>query len=449
MDESRLQAEIRKYRFLLTKSLNINSISQVEADREGFFRALHREYKAAQDVIITAQLEIEADIASSTDEAERLRKEHWKAVTELCFNTLIWICLRWDRDRVKRVFKGPKHGSLSSRNAVSALNYVRAVNERWNDFAIALDFSRFECVADVLQVHLDPHCKSMETKLIEVKEGRVNEEMCDTIEAGSMERCFSFFDKYGPSGIKQMERFFRQQRKLVERAEIIASSGPGHFDTDEGKVLVQVPTEPRLYYADTVRQLLKRLESEPAAHFVVDGCLLVAGIRRDAPEDLSIGEFFLRHSIHHTFSPKCSFCAEEGDWMTKFKEIKVLDGLVMFGSVAFEGLMSKSLEESEVLDLLFGRIRMFYHLDGDRFIELYKALGLEAGYLTIKETNRLRSQGVNQRVLFRSRFLWVKRKSDGLVTYLAEGALYDMCLNWVHPYWWAKQQLDEPSLEAG
>ncbi|MGD0060059.1 MAG: hypothetical protein ABSD58_11645 [Verrucomicrobiia bacterium] len=106
MDESRLQAEIRKYRFLLTKSLNINSISQVEADREGFFRALHREYKAAQDVIITAQLEIEADIASSTDEAERLRKEHWKAVTELCFNTLIWICLRWDRDRVKRVAEG-------------------------------------------------------------------------------------------------------------------------------------------------------------------------------------------------------------------------------------------------------------------------------------------------------------------------------------------------------
>jgi len=125
MDESRLQAEIRKYRFLLTESLNVKSLTQVEADRKGFFRALHREYKAAQELIIAAQLEIEADIASSTDEAERLKKTHWKAITELCFNTLIWICLGWERDAVKRVFKGPKHGSSTSRNAASALKYRR------------------------------------------------------------------------------------------------------------------------------------------------------------------------------------------------------------------------------------------------------------------------------------------------------------------------------------
>lgn len=451
MDEATLQGLIRKYRFHITESLSrsgeFSSRYEAEADRVGFFHALHREYKIAQEIMIAAHLEIEADISSFTVEAEQFKKGHWKTITELCFNTLIWICLRWDRSDIKRVFKGPKHGSSSSRNVAPVLKYIRDVNESWNDFAVALDFCRFECIADVLQVHLTPDCTKIEIMLIEVKEGRVNKEILETIEAGSDERYFAFFDKYGASGIKQMGRYFRQAKKLAQGIEII-SSGSGRFDTDEGQLLVQMATEPRLYYNETVKKLLKHLESEPVGHFIVDGCLLVAGIRSDAPERLLAGDFLLRHSIHHTFSSECSLCMEQDDWMSIFREIKILDGLAMFGSVAFEGLISKSIADSDVLDLLFGRIRMFYHLDGDRFVELCQGLGLDAGYLTVKESNRMRSSEFKQGFLLQSRLLWMKRKSDGLVMYLAEGMLHDMCLNWVHPYWWVKQYVDMPSIDS-
>jgi len=452
MDEATLHGLIRKYRFHLKESLSrsgeFSSKCEAEIDKTELFRALHREYKIAQEIMIAAHLEIEADISSSSDEAEQLKKGHWKAITELCFDTLVWICLGWDRDNIKRVFKGPKHGSSSSRNAASVLKYVQKENERWNEFAVALDFCRFECIADVLQVHLTPDCTKLEMMLIEVKEGRVNKEISETIEAGSQERYFAFFDKYGASGIKQIERIFRQGKKLVKGIEII-SSDSGAFDTDEGKLLVQKPTEPPLHYDETVKKLLKHLESEPVGHFIVDGCLLVAGIRADAPETLSAGDFLLRHSIHHTFSSECSFCMDKGDWMPIFREIKVLDGLTMFGSVAFGGLIVKSISDTDMVDILLGRIRMFYHLDGDRFIELCQGLGLSAGYLTVKETSRMRSNGFKQGIHFRSRQLWIKRKSDGLVLYLADGTLHDMCLNWVHPYWWVKQFVDMSSIDSG
>ena len=71
---------------------------------------------------------------------------------------------------------------------------------------------------------------------------------------------------------------------------------------------------------------------------------------------------------------------DKGDWMPIFREIKVLDGLTMFGSVAFGGLIVKSISDTDMVDILLGRIRMFYHLDGDRFIELCQGLGLESGY---------------------------------------------------------------------
>ena len=452
MDEAKLQGLIKKFRFHLTESLSrsgeFRSICEAKADREGLFRALHREYKIAQEIMIAAHLEIEADISSSTDEAEQIKKEHWKAIAELCFNTLVWICLRWQRDDIKRVFKGPKHGSSASRNAESVLKYVRKENERWNEFAVALDFCRFECIADVLQIHLTPDCTKSEMMLIEVKEGRVNEEIVEMIQVGSKEGYFAFFDKYGASGIKQIERIFRQQKKLDQRIEIMSSS-PGRFDTDEGKLIVNPESEPRLYYDETVKKLLKHLQSEPVGHFIVDGCLLVAGIKNDTQESLSFGDFLLRHSIHHAFSCECSFCMEKDDWMSIFRDIKMLDGLAMFGSVAFSGLIAKAISETDLLDLLFGKIRMFYHLDGDRFIELCQGLGLDAGYLSVKESSRLRSGGFKQGILFQSRYLWTKRKRDGLVLYLADGMLHDMCLNWVHPYWWVKQYVDMPSIDMG
>ena len=451
MDEATLRELIIRFRFHLTESLSDSTEFKAgpHDNIEPFYQTLHREYKSALEIMIAAEMDIESDIASARDESERVRKNFLKAVAELCFNTLVWICFGWERDHVKRLFKGPKHGSLQSRNASSVLAYVREVNKRWQDFAVPLDFCRFESVADVLQVHIDPTLGSSRFSLIEVKEGRVSEAIADTIAAGSDEQYHKFFAEFGEAGIKQMERTFRQAKKLSQQIEIISTPGSGDFETDQGSLRVRLPTEPRRYYTDSVNELLRSLSSNRFGYFIVDGCLLVAAIRAESPEQMTAGDFFLRHAIHHSFSAECSMCTQKDDWMPVFASIQPFDGASMFGSVALEGIVGRKIDNEALLDLLFGKIRLLYHLDGDRLIEMCQALGVEAGYLTQKETRRFLSQGREGAVLFNSRVLWTRHKEDSFAANMMDGVLHDICLNWVHPSWWVTQRVGTITSDAG
>ena len=160
------------------------------------------------------------------------------------------------------------------------------------------------------------------------------------------------------------------------------------------------------------------------------------------PKELEVADFLMRHSIHHFFSPECAMCTNQAGWQRKLAELKIFDGLRMFGSVPFEGLISKPISDRDMLDILFGRIRFFYHLHGDGFIDLCREIGLNAGYSTQKEFNRWRSSGNHYVVGFNNRLLWTKNKESEATFYFTEGELHDMCLNWIHPYWWARQDFD-------
>ena len=445
VDQKTLERRIKKFRFHLARSLTrlpeFSSKRKIQKQRATFFRRLHAEYKTAQELLIATYLEVEQDIANLDDRTEVQKRRYWKAILGLCFNTFVWIVEGWDRDRVKRVFKGPKHGSTISRNVSSVLKVIRQLNKRWNDFAIALDFSSFECITDVVRVHIHPKLKSIENHYIEVKEGGVNNEMIDTILSRSSTRYFSFFDKYGQRGIKQMERYFRQAKVADDSLEIMRAEQGGIFDTPEGKLFVQLTSIPRMYYMKGVRNLLRHLKTNSFGSFVVDGCLWVGAARIGEPKHLEVADFLVRHSIHHFFNRECAMCANAERWEKKLADIKVFDGLRMFGYVPFEGFISRQISDRHMLDILFKRIRFFYHLDGDRFIDLCHAVGLEAGYSSEKEFNRMKSSGDRDTVGFDHRLLWIRKKDDAVTSFVSMGMLHDMCLNWVHPYWWVRQTL--------
>jgi hypothetical protein len=437
---------VRKIRFHLTRSLTrvpkFSSKSKIKKNRKSFYPLLNAEYKTAQELLISTYLELEEDIEKYGDAPDVKKKKYWKMILELCFNTLVWIAEGWDRDRVKRVFKGTKHGSLKSRNVISVLNVIRRLNKRWNDFAIALDFSSFECITDILRVHIHPELKGIQNHYIEVKEGKTNTEMINAIKSRSQKVYFSFFDIFGDRVIKQIELHFRQRRTADEHLSIMRADQGGVFDTKDGKLHVLLGSIPRMYYVKGVKNLLKYLKSSPLGFFVVDGCLWVGAARISEPKDLEVADFLGRHSIHHFFSPECAMCTNQAGWQKELADLKIFDGLRMFGSVPFEGLIGKPISDRDMLDILFGRIRFFYHLDGDRFIDLCGKIGLKAGYSTEKEFNRWRSSGHHYVIGFKNRLLWTKSKKGEATFYFTEGVLHDMCLNWIHPYWWARQDFD-------
>ena len=194
------------------------------------------------------------------------------------------------------------------------------------------------------------------------------------------------------------------------------------------------------------KNLLKHLKTNAFGSFIVDGCLWVGAARIGEPKHLEVADFFVRHSIHHVFNKECAMCANREGWQQDFINLKVFDGLRMFGSVPFEGLVNRPISDRDMMDILFGRIRFFYHLDGKCFIDLCHAVGLEAGYSSKKEFNRLRSSGNRHTIGFGRRLLWIRKKGDDATFYVSMGMLHDMCLNWIHPYWWVRQHQNHAPL---
>jgi hypothetical protein len=425
----------------LTRLPEFSSRKKIRENEDRFLRRLHEEYKTAQELLISTYLEVEEDLAKETDQSYLHKKKHWIMVLELCFNTFVWIAEGWERYRVKLVFKGPKHGSTKSRNVSSVLTVIRGMNKRSSDFAIALDFCSFECIADVLRVRINLKVKSSKNQYIEVKEGRVNNEMLKTIASQSTDRYVEFFQKYGDAGIKQIERYFRQSGTFFQRAEMVKGRSGDAFETPAGLVLVQEASIKERYYLGGINCLLKHLKTRAFGSFVVDGCLWVGAVRKGDPV---VVDFFVRHSIHHTFSEECAICGRREGWEQELASLKLFDGLRIFGSVPFEGFIGKPISDRDMLDILFGRLRFFYHLDGDRFLNLCHAVGIEAGYSSEKDFRRRRSSGDRVSVGFRRRLLWMRKKGDDANFFLGEGMLHDMCLNWVHPYWWVSQTLHQP-----
>jgi hypothetical protein len=450
MDQETLEEHLKKYRYHLTRSLvelpQFSSEEKIKTNFKDFLRRLHVEYKRAQKILISDYLEIESEIRTLDDAREINRRQLWIAIIEISFNALVWIANCWDRDLIKRVFKGPKHGTLDSRNATSAVTAIEFMNTRWNDFAIALDFCRFECMTDVQKMHIHPKRLSLETYFIEVKEGKANVDMLQTIRSRSKDSYFDYFERYGEHGIKQMKRHFRQTQAASQRLEVMKSETGGHFKIGDEQLFIHLAKEPRVHHVNGVRNLLDHLKTHHWGSFLVDGCLWVCGARVENSRDINAADFFIRHQIHHIVSNDCQVCAGRDGWMQALAGIKLLDGWkYLFAYVVLEPFIQRPISDQEMLDILFGRVRFWFYLHGDPFIRLCRDLGLEAGYTTTRVFNRERSKGHREMIGFEGRALWMK--ASQLTTYLSEGLLLDICLNWAHPSWWIKEHVHEGTMD--
>ena len=188
---------------------------------------MHSVYKQASTLIINPILEIEelliqlSIIKDSSQYKKIIQLNYWKIILELSFNFFIWIAAMWDRSSVKKIFKGPKFGTLKEQNIDSLLNYMYKANQEPNDFIIPLDFCRYCCIGDLLEISLKEPELVLRLSVYECKSGKVNDEMLDIIRNQDQTQYFDFFDKYGSGGIKQIERYFRQMTILTENSKLL------------------------------------------------------------------------------------------------------------------------------------------------------------------------------------------------------------------------------------
>ena len=447
IDERQIEKTLIECRRLLTRSVTdldrFSTPDKIKDNYSNFIRECHKSWKEAENLLIEKILLIESDL-----ELLRKNKKHssvekninlkvgLKIILELFFNTYIWITMNWDRSSVKKIFKGPKFGSLHHQNVQSVLKYINDINKSPDVFAVPLDFCSFSCIADILKVTYSEENKSIEYDIIEAKSGRVNKEILETVASAKDVSYFDFFDKYGEKGIKQMERCFRQQLNMSKNKDLIHAN-PGIYenpDNSEQKLFIVSDNSVSQSYTDTIVRLLEASDHDNFAVDIVDECLVIGVINNKDAKIAALGEFDARLYVYHVFINPQSL--EDKNYPSNLPDIlnklPLKDWREGFGSVVLHPVVARQIADNFLMDLLFGRKIILYYFNADNFIALCKEHELDVGFSSVKQANRKKSKGLAKGVpQFNGKFIrYSFREKEGN---LGEGIFHEIYYNWMRP----------------
>jgi hypothetical protein len=409
----------------------------------GFQREVLKAHKSALRLLVDRILWLERLLAETTGATHprspnmrTLKLHFWKRLLEMGYNTFVWIYVGMDRSNTRKVFKGPKHGDLASQNIASVLQYVNEVNKNPNQIAFPLDFCSFSPICDILQISYSEDEKIRRTQFLEAKSGKVNDEMLQTIDARTPDAYFKFFDTYGEKGIKQMERFFKQQSMLHKSHKLI-NAEPGIYQNPEsGKLpLIILPNEAKVvHFIDKITELLEKAERKEFAVDAIDNCLVVGALNGEDESIQMLGEYDVRLYIYHCFfNPATLDGAPYPDDLPEIlSRITLIDWMEGVASVVLEPILLRHLPDKYLMDVLLGKKRLKFFFNPESFMTLCDENGIRAEFTTTKEANCLRSSGSAKGLVeFDGRFIRLFL-GDAVGTF-GDGFLHEMLFNWVRP----------------
>lgn len=446
--DNQIRGELLECRRLFTRAVTdisaYDTWEKIVQDYPGFQRELFKTHKVALKILVDRILELEGLLSETTGaahprspDARTLKLHFWKRVLESSYNAFVWIYVGMDRSNAARVFKGAKHGDLADQNVASVLHYANEVNEDPNRLAIPLDFCSFAPISDVLQITYSETENVRRTEFYEIKSGKVNHEMVQAIDAGTLDAYVKFFDTYGERGIKQMERYFRQL-SIFHKSHKLINARPGIYENPESgrEPIIVLPNEAKVvHFHEKIIELLERAERGEFAVDVIDNCLVVGAFNGDAKNTQLLGEYDLRLYIYNGFLNPAAFLNREpypDDIAKVLWDIGLTDWIEGVSSVVLEPILLRKFPDRHVVDLLLGKKRLRFFFSPESFVALCNHTGLKAEVTTTKQANRLRSSGPKKGLAqFDGRF--VRLFLGDAVGTLGDGLLHEMLFNWVRP----------------
>jgi len=445
--ENLIQNDLLECRRLFTRSVTdipkYSTLDKIQEDYPGFVREYFTAHKAGLRILIDGILHLEnlltqTNVANTPDsyKTETAKLSYWKHLLELSYNTFVWVNVGMDRSNVRKVFKGPRYGDLAYQNIQSVLTYASKVNKGPNEIAIPLDFCSFSPICDILKVSYSESDNVLHTAFIEAKSGKVNYEMLETINAGTMDAYFRFFDTYGEKGIKQMERFFRQGIMLEKSQELI-NAEPGIYENPlnpEEHLMILANEALVHHFSDKVAQLLEKVDRRQFAVDQVDNCLVIGAISTEDEKTLMLGEFDLRLYVYHFFINPAALdgAPYPPDLHEILSTIKLVDWRRGFSSIILEPIILRDIPDHHLIDLLLGRKMLKFFFSPQRFVALCNDNGIKANFISIKEGNRLMSFGLTKGVVdFDSQF--IRFSLGDFSGIFGEGLFHEILFNWVYP----------------
>lgn len=331
---------------VIKKYGGISAIHSNEKAAKEFYEAAHVGFGIAQEIISRNILELE--------ESEEPDKERIIQVLRKLADSIGWQIIRRQLYVARRLYKDQSPPKLSESNFGSVYDTAKKMNsESSQKFYLISDLTSFVQVGDLLVS--DPTSNALE--LIEVKEGKKNEEIInfmDFYEEAKCDRALHYFlEHLGKRGQKQFHRVLRQGRRMSHVADILTKDAGVDPDTDQKITIRKDPVESDLY-DDHLVSLIEKASSKNWAIDVVEGCLFIGAYSGEfLPIADKIFTAWFRQSGGNQEDPICNI------------------NQAMNMPLAFP-IFSRMIPPSSKFDVLFGRVTIFMALHLDNFIALSK-----------------------------------------------------------------------------
>lgn len=332
--------------------------------RGEFLRLSHAGMKKAQEGLI--------ELVSSNENLT----DSQSALLYGIADAIAWQLLGNQLCYARRYYKWHDPVDLKSSNFESVVIAANSFMDKdEGGFALISDLTSFIQVGDLLAIG---SAGGLHT--IEVKEGRKNHDIMEFMNFFMESGCpqaFQFFAKeHGESGVKQLQRMFRQVERMGHVTEIMSTGRSEDPDTQQK---IHIP-EDTYYLGDWTEKLVSVLEKSDERGWaidVVDECLYIGSYASDS----------MRNSGHAAFNlwfdemggtPECP----------RFRLIECMKHPLA------PPIFTWAVSDKHKFDILFGRKNVCLGLNVSAFIEKLKKEGLSVREATNREASMLDQRGM-------------------------------------------------------
>lgn len=350
-----------------------------------FISECHKGFNKAQNLIIDVLINYENDLElnkknlkqyrsirdeQNVDETNNLIRtiEYRKYLIRKLADSIAWQLIGGQNYIARRLYLGESPPTLSTSNYSSVRDTANFLNSKCTlDFALVSDLTSFIQIGDIFLR------KQNEFHIIEVKEGPKNTEAIKIIEKLRNENIdikdenLEFLNDKELA--KQVSRFNRQIIRGHKASDLL-SNEEGFDPKTNFPVKITEYSESIAYFYSTIHKLLEKSKEKDWAYEVIDnGILLIGAYRKN-------------------FLPFADLAIKELIKEQTNKNYPVFDFIQNLRIPITEPIFTKPLKDEHKFDIVFGNARIIMALDFDKVIEVFNDLGVNAKWLSKKETHK-------------------------------------------------------------
>lgn len=393
--------------------------NSTDEEREKFTEYVHKGFKKGQELVLNELLKYESNLFELNKTLKLSRKERNKdlekttqesislinykiSILRIFMDFIAWQFLGQQYYRVRRFYDMSKkynsRPTLSTSNIESvknAIDYYHSLSPL--NFALISDLTSFIDIGDILLMD------NYQVVPIEVKEGQKNEEIFDFL-----------FKQKMPSDPKVIDdKFIKQSKRVLNQAKRgnllfdVLKNEKGIDPFTELKTEVNSEAFELETYTLEFEKMIDSLKDKNYSYNIIEDVVSIGIYQKN---------FIMAGKTLIPFLNKEMFGKEYPVFNFRHKiQIPVTEPIFYLG-----------LSKETIFDILFGRINIVMSINIDKFIELCNLNGLDAGYLSKKETMQRKQNGEMSMFEFEKQNIQVNGA-------LIDGLIYRMIFDFVKP----------------